>query len=121
MSMTEQQQIYLSLIIFAESIGLRVIEINFKHLSGLIKGNRIGIRVNDSLDEKIKSLAHEIAHFYLLKDEPRNLIEYPDAVQEENADRMAEGLIAFSRYAVTHFKGLPNILDECSPVGWRSH
>ena len=56
---------YEELVQYAGTIGLTVIEKNFKsNAKGLCKGKKIGIRKNMSDAEKACVLAEEIGHYY---------------------------------------------------------
>lgn len=103
-------RIYLCLIMFAECIGLRVRELPFHWYDGLLVENRIGIRKEiPTLEERARILSHELAHWYLLKGEKRDLVKDPDAEQEALADRVAEIFIDLVRFSIEHGAGIPNI------------
>ena len=107
------KKVYLCLIMFAESAGLSVQELSLVWYDGFISDQHIAIRSSlKSSEERARNLAHEIGHWFLLRDNPRNLVRDPDPEEEERADKVGELLISFARFTLDHGIGLPCMNDD---------
>ena len=83
------------LIHMAEKNGIKILFTPFKSNDGLIlKHNgeyRIGLRMDMGIDDYIKILAHELAHFYLHIREGIDVIDSEnEELYEMQADQVAE-------------------------------
>ena len=72
--------------------GLEVMEMKFytKGLRGLMYDNRIGINETLSEDEKLETLAHELAHHYLHYDKGNTIDSPLHDAYEEQAERASK-------------------------------
>ena len=89
----DQGKVFESLLRLADARDLNVRLLPFRASEGRLKGNRIGIVRDLTIDRINYNLAHELAHAYLHYDKGDTIHSERHADYEEQADRAAEMLL----------------------------
>lgn len=89
----DQGKIFERLLRLANSKGVIVRFCPFQIYEGRLKGNRLGIAQDLSIDKINYNLAHELAHAYLHYDKGDTIHSERHAEYEEQADRAAGMLL----------------------------
>ena len=92
-------KIFEKLLHLAVSKGLIVRFFPFEASEGRLKGNRLGIAQDLTMDKINYNLAHELAHSYLHYDKGDTIHSERHAEYEEQADRAAEMILELIKTA----------------------
>lgn len=88
----DKGKVFEKLIHLAQKKDMKVLFAPFGQVYGRIKGNRIGVANDITIDEINYTLAHELAHSYLHFDKG-NILDCTSEEYEEQADRAAVMLL----------------------------
>lgn len=91
--MMDSGKVFEKLLRLANSKGIIVRFFPFRTYEGRLKGNRLGIAQELTIDKINYNLAHELAHLYLHYDKGDTIHSEHHAEYEEQADRAAKMLL----------------------------